>query len=319
MVTRCVSCHLLCLHVWRTRHVGPIEPHMSDATLTHTYPIRTSLCREMGGGRAPQPCCLNSLHTACDSSPSPLSCATGAASRLFLWQENRQTHQMHQVKFLKSSSDAETKKKKEVVVLPGFLVLGRSEITVHSAWRHWLPNPTNQSPHCVDYLVNLLMPLSSIAGVNVPVFFPLPSSPSRLLLGRCSVGSVICSKRFLGSETRQENGVIVKSSLLMRRTEGTERRRRCQRGRARELYAPRHLLKYVTAWIMKEEEESAEAVPQWNPSQKRLIALRLLFPPAKKNAPVVSLRAGADLEVNQNLREREGKRERQREVGQKER
>lgn len=35
---------------------------------------------------------------------------------------------------------------------------------------------------------------------------------------------------------------------------------------------------------MKEEEESdiAKAVPQWHPSQKCLIALRLLFPPAKE-------------------------------------
>lgn len=79
---------------------------------SHTHVSYTHVLMQRNGGRAsssaPQPCCLNSLHTACDSSPSPLSCATGAASRLFLWQENRQTHQMHQVKFLKSSSDAET-------------------------------------------------------------------------------------------------------------------------------------------------------------------------------------------------------------------
>ena len=82
---------------------------------THTHPIRTSLCRKMGvgvgGGGVPQPCCLNSLQTAYDSSPSPFSCATGAASRLFLRQENRQKQQMHEIKFFKSSSDAKTKKK----------------------------------------------------------------------------------------------------------------------------------------------------------------------------------------------------------------
>lgn len=132
----------------------------------------------------------------------------------------------------------------------------------------------------MDYLVNLLVPLSSIAGVNVPVFFPL----SLLLLGRCSVRLVICFKCFLGNETRQENCVIMKSFLLIQHTEGTERprlRRQCQRGQASELHAPRHLLKYMTAWIMKEEEESAHGVPQWHPSQKCLIALCLLFPPAR--------------------------------------
>lgn len=41
-------------------------------------------------GSAPQPCCLNSLQTAYDSSPSTFTCATGAASRLFHRQENRQ-------------------------------------------------------------------------------------------------------------------------------------------------------------------------------------------------------------------------------------
>lgn len=94
-------------------------------------------------------------------------------------------------------------------------MLGRSEITARDcARRQPLPNHTNQRPHCVDYLVNLLMPLSSIAGVNVPgpphthtprpLLHPTPTIP---LLGRCSVvGLVICFKRFLGNESRQEGG-----------------------------------------------------------------------------------------------------------------
>lgn len=144
MVTRCVSCHLLCLHVWRTRHVGLIEPHMSDGTMqshylshTHTRTLYARPYAEKWGeerrGRAPQPCCLNSLQTACDSSPSPFTCATGAASRLFLWQENRQTHQMHELKFFKSSSDAKTKKGTASARFPRAGTLWNN--SVHYAWR----------------------------------------------------------------------------------------------------------------------------------------------------------------------------------------
>ncbi len=207
MVTRCVSCHLLCLHVWRTRHVGLIEPHMSDGTVrsiththTHTHTHRhicTSLCRKMGGKARECSSALlfNSLQKDCDSSPSPFTCATGATSRLFFWQGNRQSHQMHELEFFKSSSDGETKKGTASARFSHAGTVWNN--SVHYACRYWLPNHTNQRPHCVDYLVNLLMPLSSIAGVNVPGFFS-----SLLLLGRCSVRLVICFKCFLGNETR---------------------------------------------------------------------------------------------------------------------
>lgn len=45
--------------------------HTRAQAHTHTYPVRTSLCRKIRGEgrwRAPQPCCLNSLQKACDSS-----------------------------------------------------------------------------------------------------------------------------------------------------------------------------------------------------------------------------------------------------------
>lgn len=197
MVTRCVSCHLLCFHVWRTRHVGLIEPHMSDGTVrsrsqahtrvrAHTLYARpyAEKCREGGRGgerrgRAPQPRCLNSLQTAYDSSPSPFTCATGAASRLLLRQENRQKQQMHEMKFFKKLIWRRDKKKKRrggrLAVSARFSRAGTLwNNSVHYACHYWLPNHTNQRPHCVDYLVNLLMPLSSIAGVNVPGFFPPP-------------------------------------------------------------------------------------------------------------------------------------------------
>lgn len=249
-------------------------------SLTHT-PCTHVLMQKNGVG-VPQPCCLNSLQTACDSSPSPFTCAMGAASRLFLRQENRQTHQMHELKFFKSSSDAKIEKGMASARFSRAGTLWNN--SVHYAWRYWLPNHTNQRPHCVDYLVNLLMPLSSIAGVYVPVSLSLSLCLSLLLLGRCSVRLVICFNCFLGTDARQENRVIMKSFLLIQHTEGTERlglRHHCQRGQASELHAPRHLLKYMTVWIMKEEEESAKAVPQWHPSQKCLVALRLLLPPAR--------------------------------------
>lgn len=98
-------------------------------------------------------------------------------------KENRRAQQMHELKFFKSSSRLKDNKKREGGERESerrkerrasarfFLVLGRSEITARDcARRQRLPNHTNQRPHCVDYLVNLLMPLSSIAGVNVPGF-----------------------------------------------------------------------------------------------------------------------------------------------------
>lgn len=232
--------------------------HMHTHTLyARPYAEKWGLGGEQG--EPPQSCCLNSLQTAYDSSPSPFTCATGAASRLFLRQENRQKQQMHEIKFFKSSSDAKTKKKREegrgLTVSARFSRAGTLwNNSVHYACHYWLPNHTNQRPHCVDYLVNLLMPLSSIAGVNVPVFFFY-----LLLLGRCSVRLVICFKCFLGNENqRQEDCVIVKSFLLIQHREETRRarlQRQCRRGQANELHAPRHLLKYMTVWIMKEEEE----------------------------------------------------------------
>lgn len=74
-------------------------------THTHTHLSYTHVLMQKNGGgvrqgRAPQPCCLNSLQKACDSSPSPLTCATGAASRLFLRQGNRQNAPDAPVKIL---------------------------------------------------------------------------------------------------------------------------------------------------------------------------------------------------------------------------
>lgn len=169
-------------------------------THTHTLILYTRPYAEKWGGVAPQPCCLNSLQKASDSSPSLFTCATGAASRLFLWQGNGQTHQLHELKTFRSSCE---ERQKEGMASARFSRAGTLwNNSVHYAWRHWLPTHTNQRPHCVDYLVNLLMPLSSIAGVNVPVFFFLSFLICGWGWGGGSVRLVICFKCFLGNETR---------------------------------------------------------------------------------------------------------------------
>lgn len=90
---------------------------------------------------------------------------------------------MHELKFFKSSSDAKTKKGTASARFSRAGTVWNN--SVHYAWRYWLPNHTNQRPHCVDYLVNLLMPLSSIAGVNVPGFFFFSHSFSTSFASLC--------------------------------------------------------------------------------------------------------------------------------------
>lgn len=272
MVTRCVSCHLLCFHVWRMRHVGLIEPHMSDGTVrsrsqahthAHTHPICTSLCRKMGvGGRTRRASSILLFKQPSNSLwflPFSLHMCHGSSQQVISPTRKQAKAADARDKILQKLIWRKDKKKREegrgLTVSARFSRAGTLwNNSVHYACHYWLPNHTNQRPHCVDYLVNLLMPLSSIAGVNVPVFFFY-----LLLLGRCSVRLVICFKCFLGNENqRQEDCVIVKSFLLIQHREETRRarlQRQCRRGQANELHAPRHLLKYMTVWIMKEEEE----------------------------------------------------------------
>lgn len=149
---------------------------------------RTSLCRKNGAEEQWRRRGSSSLNSpAVKLAPSPFllpstpfihACATGAASRLFLRQGFRLEQQMHEMRFLQKL--ASMRRQKKETACARFLCAGAAwNNSAHYARRYCLPNHTHQRPHCVDYLVNLLMPLSSIAGVNVPgffcVFFPSPS------------------------------------------------------------------------------------------------------------------------------------------------
>ncbi len=191
------------------REIYHTHTHIHTHTHTHIYPIRTSLCRKMGGKTRESSSAL--LFKQPSESlwflPFSLHMCHRSSQQVISLTRKRANAPDARVKILQKL--IWRKRQKRERLLPGFLVLGRSEITV-CIMPGVIACQTTRIKDLIVWITSLICWCHWVVlQVLMCQFFFSP-----LLLGRCSVRLVICFKCFLGNETRWNPA---KRTLLSRR------------------------------------------------------------------------------------------------------